>query len=409
MGRWRAVIVKELLLLGRDVHALMVLFVMPVVFILIMSLAMRDEFASHSELRFDVHVVNRDGGALSQRALASLGETSTFRLIPATEGGEGELTHLRRAVEADREQFLLWIPPDYFARFEEDEEGPPGEAIRIYIAPSVRKPIALLLEAAVKEAVAKVHLNQFLRELQVDLGKSVESAERVAEEEEILAADAIERVYVGGAQPHERPPSSVQQNVPAWLVFSMFFLVIPISTTFITERQQGTLGRLRSMNISVPLLFTGKLIPYFLINQVQVVTMLLVGVFLVPLLGGDVLTLGHSLAGLGLMATAVSFGAIGYALLISVLARTTEQATTLGGVGNIVLAAIGGIMVPKFVMPEAMQGITVLSPMAWGLEGFLDILLRQGGVREVLPEATALLVFGFAALLMATQLLRRRA
>jgi ABC-2 type transport system permease protein len=189
----------------------------------------------------------------------------------------------------------------------------------------------------------------------------------------------------------------------------MFFLVIPISTTFIAERQQGTLGRLRSMNISVPLLFAGKLIPYFLINQVQVVIMLWVGVFLVPLLGGDALTLGRSPLGLGLMAAAVSFGAIGYALLISVLARTTEQATTLGGVGNIVLGAIGGIMVPKFVMPEAMQGITALSPMAWGLEGFLDILLRQGGVREVLPEAAALFAFGTVALLVAAQLLRRRA
>jgi len=34
-------------------------------------------------------------------------------------------------------------------------------------------------------------------------------------------------------------PSAVQQSVPAWLVFSMFFIVIPISNTFIAEADTG--------------------------------------------------------------------------------------------------------------------------------------------------------------------------
>ena len=77
------------------------------------------------------------------------------------------------------------------------------------------------------------------------------------------------------------------------------------------------------------------------------------------------------------MSAAVSLAALGYALLISSITRTTEQASLLGGAGNLILAAIGGIMVPKFVMPEAMQHLTNVSPMAWGLEGFLDVLLRD--------------------------------
>jgi ABC-2 type transport system permease protein len=204
-------------------------------------------------------------------------------------------------------------------------------------------------------------------------------------------------------------PTSVQQNVPAWLVFAMFFSVVPLANTLINERQQGTLRRLRTLPISPVLPIIGKWLPYFVINQIQVVLMLLVGVYLMPLLGADSLTLGHSFAGLLLMSIALSVAALGYGILIAVTSRTTEQATTLGGVGNILLAAIGGIMVPKFIMPEAMQHLANFSPMSWGLEGFLDLFLRHGNVSDVLPEAGLLLTFGSVCTVVATLLFRRKA
>ena len=203
-------------------------------------------------------------------------------------------------------------------------------------------------------------------------------------------------------------PSAVQQSVPAWLVFSMFFIVIPISNTFISERGQGTLMRLKSMNVSQFSLIMGKMIPYLLINAIQVVIMIAIGVYVVPLFGGTALTLGVSLGGLILIALTVSFSAISLALLIASLARTTEQATTIGGVLNIIFGALGGIMVPKFVMPGFMQDLANLSPMSWGLEGFLDIFLRNGSVSDVLPESLSLFIFGVIMLTLTVILLRRQ-
>jgi ABC-2 type transport system permease protein len=188
--------------------------------------------------------------------------------------------------------------------------------------------------------------------------------------------------------------------VPAWLVFSMFFVVIPLSNTFIAERNYGTLTRLQSMNISTAFLLAGKLLPFFIVNLIQVVLMILVGVFVVPLLGGDALTMGDSYSGLLLITTAVSFSSISLALLVASIAKTTEHATTIGGVFNIILAAIGGIMIPKFVMPHFMQTLSVVSPMSWGLEGFLDIFLRNGNVLDVLPES--LLLFSFGMVMLST-------
>jgi ABC-2 type transport system permease protein len=101
------------------------------------------------------------------------------------------------------------------------------------------------------------------------------------------------------------------------------------------------------------------------------------------------------------MAAAVSLGALGYALLIATVAKTTEQATIIGGAGNIVLAAIGGVMVPKFVMPAAMQTLANFSPMSWGLDGFLNVLLRNGQLRDVLQPAAELSAFGLVTLALA--------
>ncbi len=203
-------------------------------------------------------------------------------------------------------------------------------------------------------------------------------------------------------------PSAVQQSVPAWLVFSMFFIVIPISNTFISERGQGTLMRLKSMNVSRISLIVGKMVPYLFINAIQVLIMIAIGIYVVPLFGGTALTLGSSPGGLVLIAASVSFSAISVALLIASLARTTEQATTIGGVLNIIFGALGGIMVPTFVMPRFMQELANFSPMSWGLEGFLDIFLRDGGAADVLPESLALLLFGVLMLALTVIILRRQ-
>jgi ABC-2 type transport system permease protein len=181
----------------------------------------------------------------------------------------------------------------------------------------------------------------------------------------------------------------------------MFFIAIPLSTTWVQERSLGTMARLRTMGIPPHLLLLGKLFPYLLVNLAQVAVMLCVGVYGVPLFGGESLALGDSPAALALMALALSFASVSFALLISNLVSTSEQGTIFTAVSNLVLAALGGIMVPRFIMPAAMQEISLYSPLAWGLEGFLEIFLRQGGLAETAPWAWKLAAFGAASLALA--------
>jgi ABC-2 type transport system permease protein len=145
-----------------------------------------------------------------------------------------------------------------------------------------------------------------------------------------------------------------------------------------------------------------------LINALQVIMMIAIGRFIVPLFGGTALTLGEGPGGLLLITASVSFSAIALALFIASIARTTEQATTIGGVLNIIFGALGGIMVPTFVMPGFMQELANISPMSWGLEGFLDIFLRNGGISDVLPESLALVLLGAVMLTLTVTILRRQ-
>ena len=133
-----------------------------------------------------------------------------------------------------------------------------------------------------------------------------------------------------------------------------------------------------------------------------------VGIFIVPLLGADALTLGNSVFGLFMVSTGLSLAAIGTSIIIAVSVNTVEQATTIGGISNILFGAIGGVMVPKFFMPQSMQTLSNISPMSWGLEGFLDVFLRGSGARAVLPESLALAGFGIILLLVAWGVFSRR-
>ncbi|MGC3979818.1 MAG: ABC transporter permease [Steroidobacteraceae bacterium] len=389
-----ACIRKELLLLSRDLHGLALLFLMPLAFVLIMSLALQNQFAERAGSKLPVLVLDADQSNASRALLATLGDGNAFefivpRQVPDTETLDGQL---RRGDYA----FAINVVTGFSTAMLNASSKDAATLINISIAPDTNKQTETIFLTTVRAALGRERMRALLTGLGADAAIVDNSAQTDI---------TVHYAYAGATN---RNPSAVQQSVPAWLVFGAFFVVVPLSNTLIRERQQGTLRRLRSTNLSSLTLLLGKLAPYFIINQLQVALMLLAGCFLVPLLGGEALQINGSPWLLGLMAASLSLCALGLALLIAVSCSTTEQATLLGGTGNIILAALGGIMIPKFVMPVAMQNIAQWSPMSWGLEGFLDVLLRSGDLRAIAPEALGLTALGLAAILLAWLIQTRR-
>jgi ABC-2 type transport system permease protein len=379
-----ALIRKELLALTRDPHGLAALFLMPVIFIVIMSLALKDYYTpSTRELPYAFVNATETGNTalLTRRWQARRG-------VP-----QAAPQNWQAALASGRLRYVIVFADDF------------DTAIAALNPPRQQK-IRLIADPGLEYAL--------FRNLESELAASVGE----------LRADAVQARFNGPGRPGANSitrlvaaerleagvrPTAVQQNVPAWLVFGMFFVVTAIAGLFVQEARDGTLARLRSLGAPRHIQILAKALPYFGVNAIQAALMLAVGIWLMPLLGGERLQLaGASVPALLLMLAAISSAAISFALAVASLVRTHAQAAALGAMCNLLMAGIGGIMVPVFVMPPVMQAAARWSPMNWGLEGLLQVLLRQGDLLAVLPAVGRLATFTLLMSLVASLLFRRR-
>ncbi|HUW98061.1 MAG TPA: ABC transporter permease [Acidiferrobacter sp.] len=403
-----AAIVKEFLALVRDKEAIAMLVVMPAVFVLIMSLALQDVFHTTSVKHLRLAILDQGHSHLAVQIRDSLARAHLFKVVVLTTSAgkaAGAVARLGHRVAAGHYALGLVLPAGLTTRIRHHLTGvgdhQPIAALNLFVDPA--------LPAQVRGA-ALASLTQTLQSLQTAmLLQSLVRADPKLDGARVMRAlQPVLRLKTDTRLARNAPvPTSVQQNAPAWALLAMFFLVVPLSVTLIKERQQGCLLRLRSMPVPAWVLLVGKAIPYFVLNSVQLAVVFWEGVYVLPLLGGTALQLGHSPGAIVLVAVAANCAAIGYGLLIATIVRTQEQATSFGAISVLIMAAIGGVMVPKLVMPQAMQHFTHVSPMAWGLEGFQAIFVRGAAVADILPETAHLLLFGGVCALLAGIRFRR--
>ncbi|GAB4569367.1 MAG: ABC transporter permease [Rhizobacter sp.] len=375
-----ALIKKELLALVRDVHGLAALFVMPVIFIIIMSLALKDYYSPpQRSLRYAIDA--QDSGALAQ-SLATVWQ----RQHGAPEALPADWPQQLRD---GRLKYVLVLQPGL------------SEELALPSLPTTAR-IQLLAEPGLDGNLfntLRAELAGNAGELKARTALAETDAPPPPPDASMMALVRAERFGTSGPR-----PSAVQQNVPAWLVFGMFFVIASLSSLVVAERSSGTLARLQSLGVPRGVLLASKALPYLGVNALQAALMLAVGVWLMPLLGGDALSLAGIHWGALLTAlAAIGLAAVSMALALACAVRTHAQAAAIGPIANVLMAAIGGIMVPKFVMPAAMQTLAELSPMNWGLEALLNVLLRGGDVASTLPHVLRL--GGFAVLMFVIALL----
>jgi ABC-2 type transport system permease protein len=399
--KFRASIAKDARIIGRDRKALFLFFVMPVLFVLILSLALRDAFGEHPGATFPVLVVAQEHSEVGQNIIRSFRANPHLRLTVSDTTTEAQARrwvidgHYRFAVivprgataQAQRRvgEILASVPPDL--RLEKPVE------VHVLADPALRSDYRKVLEGtldlalhAVEMKLGREQLDQTLRATQ---GKHFMPLPDM-EEARLFSPIHSETVTKRGSGP---TPTSVQQNAPAWTLLAMFFLTVPLSVAFIREREQGSLFRLQTMSVPAWVVLGGKAVPFFLINMIQMFSILAVSVYVLPLLGGDRLELGNAPLALLLMGSSASLAAIGFGIAVAMYAKTAEQAASFSSATVMIMAALGGILVPKVVMPPLMQQLAVLSPLSWGLDGFLDVFVRGGGIVDILPKALGLLAF----------------
>ncbi|WOE69602.1 ABC transporter permease [Hydrogenimonas thermophila] len=369
-----AMVKKELILVMRDKHALLALFIMPAIFILIMSVALRDQFAQ-DKIVFDINIIDNDKSSVSKKLIESIKEKSNFKIV-----------------ESKNAQFLITIPKNY----EKDSKT----KIVISVKSSIKSDLLEIFKAKLLQTVLDQKIKNFKSAIEDFMPEASDFITNLKTDPNLL--------FTVKYQKSDKVPNATQQSVPTWIVFGMFFVIIPMSTIYINERKQNTLARLNSMNVPVVLMAISKSIPYLIINQLQAWIMIAVGIFLVPYFNTPALEINGTISAVVLLSFSLSLSAIGVSSLIAVSASSSEQATTIGGILNILLGAIGGVMIPKFIMPESMQKLADISPMSWGLDGFLDIFLQAGDVTAVADESLRLALFGITTLILSIVILKLR-
>ncbi|MEC5399345.1 ABC transporter permease [Uliginosibacterium sp. H1] len=380
----RALIWKELIALSRDLHGLAALFLMPLIFIVVMSMALKDVYSPPlASLPYALDL--RDDGPAAKALAARWAERRGQPLL-LTRNWQAEL-------KSGQLKYVLIIETG-FGQALHELKAPEEPRLRLLAEPGMEPALfqgsVAELMAILGEARARSLATRFLGTVPsgvADLGRFV-SGERFE---------------------MRQHPTSVQHNVPAWLIFGMFFVVSAMAGLFVQERDSGTLARLASLGVPNAVQITAKAVPYLLVNGVQALLMLAVGIWLMPLMGGQGLSLaGVDLAALGLMIVATSCAAVALALAVASFVRTHGQASAVGPLVNVLMAATGGIMVPTFVMPPVMQQIAAASPMNWALSGMLDVLLRGAGPQTVWPHAWPLFLFALLTLVVAALRFPRR-
>lgn len=413
---------KEFLLLKRDFGGLIILFVMPLVLIITITLIQDSTFRTVTESKIPVVLIDNDKGEISKSVIENLNKSGQFEIVSSLDGKNLTETTAKEAVFKGKFQLAIIIPENLskdlqlkvnqnvdkiisnFGIGDLSEEPKKDllpqiinkKEVRLYFDPATQATFKSNVKSSIDKMISQIETKSIYATFQEQLG---EGEEPIFEQESFITFKEI----VPTVDNKEILPNSVQHNVPAWTLFAIFFIIVPLSINIVKEKGQGTQIRLLTNPVPYYVVIAGKTITYLVICMIQFYLMVLVGMYLFPYLSLPTLDLDGKFFLMSVVALFSGLAAIGFGILLGTIAKTQEQSAPFGATSVVILAAIGGVWVPVFAMPKVMQVISHISPMNWGLNAFYDVLLRKADAIEILPEIFLLLLFFIITIFIAIQ------
>jgi len=417
--KFKASTIKESLLLIRDRAGIAMLFIMPMMLILIMSLLQKSTLEKLEEQHIPVLVLNYDQDSLGAHIVDGLRQSDFFELSELVEGRKPTVPLLQKLVTSGK--FRVGVVINKGAsealrnkiKYEIQQQFSEEEGDLFAVSPDPNRPLPKIdvyfdpiTQSAFKQAVMS-GLNEFFYAVQAKMVMEIYAAmlNDIIGVEIRQTADFNNMIDITEKSAAEKEkviiPNSAQHNVPSWTIFAMFFIVIPLAGNIIKERESGMSLRLRTMPGSNLAVILGKVSVYFTVGILQAAFMLLIGMYILPLFGMPALKLGLGLLALFIVTVSISLAASGYGILIGTIATSQEQSSIFGSISVVILAAIGGIWVPIFMMSETMITVSKLSPLNWGLNAYYDIFLRNTSISGIINYVIYLLLFSLSCILAA--------
>ena len=427
---------KDFLLLVRDFWGVVLLFAMPWALVMLMTYLQDSTFRSVNEVRIPLYLLNNDNDSLGFLVSRQIFESDIFEVSTAVKGKTLTENELEEAISHGDFMIGVVIPTNTTVRLrenvrreverafnvEEDDDVNKSSTdeqkqddtlenvnlnmqttlqpleIKLLIDPTAKASFRTSLIQAMRENALKVQNQLLLSEITRQVNRIIPVSVNLNIDTDGLIV--IDESYAQAGGSARIIPNSTQHNVPAWSMFAIFFIVISLSGNMIREREIGCFNRLMTMPCSFHQYVLSKVGVYLCVCLLQLTLIVITGIFILPLYGLPALKLGHSVTAMLGMSVSSSLAAIGYGLAIGSIARTNQQASIFGAVSVVILAAIGGVWIPIFLMPRFMQFVSKISPLNWGLNGFNEIFVRNCGFLDILPYFSASILFFIITLLI---------
>lgn len=416
MYKLKATIVKDLRLLIRDKVGLALMFAMPILLALVITSIQLSTFSLVNDNKVPLLVSNQDKGPSSLQLMEALERIGMFDAIHITDVAE-DMTMSALMQEKDA-LLAVVIPPGFSEKIEQktedinqraltdfglsdrstDLETQTMDPLILYYHPVLQESYRHSIQGALASALQIVETKSVLQKLYFSLNEK----EVPKELEEALVSNHTPIHEIPAARGGSRAiPNATQHNIPAWTVFAMFFIVTSLGSNVVKEKLSGSFVRLKTLPTNYITALAAKMIAYLIVCLAQVFVIFAIGFWIFPLIGFPPLNLPDDKAGLLLVSVFSAWCAISYAICIGVFAQTQEQANGFGAVSVVILAAIGGILVPSFAMPDSFTIFMRLSPLHWALESYYGLFLEGGNFSDVLDSIIPLIIISIAILTIA--------
>lgn len=216
-----------------------------------------------------------------------------------------------------------------------------------------------------------------------------------------IQEDAPERVTViEGTTPDSVEYDPRANSSAGQLITWVFIPLFGISALFAYERQQGTLRRLLTTPSRKATFLLGTLSGQVGMALIQMLLLVGFGILVMKL------NWGREPLALFVILLTSALAAAAFGTTMGTFVKTEGQASGLSIMFGMVMALMGGCWYPLELFPTAIQSAVKVLPTTWAMQGMLDLVLRGGGLTEILPEAGVLL--GFAVLFFTVGVMRFR-
>jgi ABC-2 type transport system permease protein len=418
-----ATILKDIRILTRDKVGLTLMFVMPIVLAIVITAIQNSTFELVNDNKVPLLLCNKDGGEASAQLVEIIEKMGMFDVKQVTKAAtEKQLTDRMHEKDA---LVAIVIPQNFSATITAKAGNISAKALNkfglqadtaktaavviepvtLYYHPVLQQSFRSSIQGALRSALQLVENKQILKSLYFSLNEKDIPA---SFEDEIVNNQAGINEIPISRNGSRNIPNATQHNIPAWTIFAMFFIVISLGSSVVREKLNGSFVRLKTLPTSYLVALFSKQLAYLAVTLVQTAAIFSIGVWLFPLIGLPALNIPEDKPGLFIVSVICGWCAVSYAICIGVFAQTQEQANGFGAVSIVLLAAIGGILVPSFAMPASFQGIMKLSPLHWCLEAFYGLFLEGGKLTDVLLNILPLLGITLLIQLITLYTLKRK-